>query len=449
MFKINIADKTGAVVDIDSQTGEPTGVVVSTRSLKKYENTVKFFANSTYGVDLNIDASAGGTPEKVHDGIDSSLWTATDIVGGAKTTFDDSTHAYEGIITVVDYSIIDPGDSFTINATTRTEGTDWTAETSNTVTASNIATDITDNVTGFSATSSSGIVTVTSDPGYDITVFSTNADIDEMTATGQSIEVAGAAVNDTFQFDKGSDLDCTGYVSLTVWVYVDKSWAAGDSVSIYGWDTGTGLQIGTTVYLQNYFEWDAYDVWHKITIPLTDMGALSNSTTLDALRIKIETVAPVGPTFYLDQIQFEQTGTPIKYSLTPEKGTWLHVHSFTFSFVDDVNTLALNSTMPKFTYNKILGETLIAGVNYQRVQDGEVKFSTTSKSLMDMAQLAGTEWGMYGSADSLTFLTLNHVHTEPFILKPESEDELSFTVAEDLTGLIQFRVSAGCKIEYR
>lgn len=449
MFKINLSDKNGVPVDLDHPEGEPSGVVVSTRPLKTFENTIKFFSNSEYGVDFNVDASFGGTPEEVHDGTDKILWTASDITGGAKTTFNDTTHSHEGVITVVDYSIIDLGDSFTINTTTRTEGTDWTAETSNDVTAGNIATDIDNNVTGFSATASGAVVTVTADTGYDITTFSTTADADEITATAQSVRVSASPINDVFQFYKGSDLDCSGYTALTMRVYITKDWDAGAGITIYGWSTRAGSQVGNAVGLQDYFEWFEFGKWHKLTIPLTDFGGLSASTTLDALRVKVDTVGVKRPVFSIDSIRFEQTGTPVKYTLKPDVGTWLHVDSFTFSFVDAYSGVLLNSTMPKFEYNKILGVTLVSGVNYQRVQDGKVRFSTTSRGIMDMAQLAGTKWGMYGTDGTNTWVTLNHKHTEPFVLKAEDEDELSFTVSEDLSGLLQFRVSAGCKIEYR
>lgn len=71
------------------------------------------------------------------------------------------------------------------------------------------------------------------------------------------------------------------------------------------------------------------------------------------------------------------------------------------------------------------------------------------KNLMEFMELAGTSKGLDGSDGINTFLTLNHIHTEPFLLKSENKDELSFTIAEDLRGLLQFRISAGCKIEQR
>ena len=451
-IKSNITDKsTGISAEVcENWNGstERKSLVVATRPLKYFENSVKFFTNDDYGIDINQDVSAGGTPEIVHDGIDLSKWTASDIVGGGESTFDNDDHAHEGIITVVDYSLIDAADSFTINTTTRAE-TDWTAETSNTVTATNIAADINTNVTGFSASSSAGVVTVTADSGYDITTFETNADAGEMTATGQSIKIDNSPLNDTFQFDKGSDLDCTGYVSITMWVYVDKDWKSGDSVELYGWDTGTGLQVGDAVGLEDYFNWGSFDEWNKITIPLTDMGVLASSTTLDALRVKQSTIEGKAPKYYIDSIQFEQTGTPVAFTLQPDKGTWLYVNEFTISIADALASTLENAGLPVLAYNKMLGETLVSGIDYSRTQNGEIKFTQTIKSIMDLLQLPNTEITAQGSDGTNTFVTIRAAHHYPIILKAEDDDILSWTISEDLSGLLQLRISAGCKEEKR
>ena len=60
---------------------EKNALVVATRNLKKLFNQQKFFISQDGSIDLNVDGSAGGTPEQVHDGIDTVLWTGSAIVG--------------------------------------------------------------------------------------------------------------------------------------------------------------------------------------------------------------------------------------------------------------------------------------------------------------------------------------------------------------------------------
>ncbi len=451
-IRSNITDKrTGDSAEINDVEGtEKKALVVATRPLKTYTNKVQYFINDDYGIDMNVNVSFGGTPEIVHDGIDLTKWTATDIVGGGKTTFDSTDHAYEGIITVVDYSIIDNTDSFTINATTRTETTDWVAETDNDTTATNIATDINDNVTGFSASADGAVVTVTADTGYDITTFETNADAGEMTATGQAIKVDNAPLDDVYQFDKGGDLDCTGYTAITLRIYVDKDWKAGDSVEIYGWDTGTGLKVGTSVYLEDYFTYNVFDTWQKITIPLTDMGDLSASTTLDALRVKQTSKEGKAPKYYLDSIQFEETGTPVKFTVEPTKGTWLHVNSFQILLADAYTGTLADATMPNIPYDSFLGVSeLSSGIKYERITNGEIVNSASISKFIDFMGFSNAKVTGSGSDGTNTWVTVNVQFTEPVILKGEDEDEMSLTINEDLSGLLLLRVGAGCKVEER
>jgi len=336
-------------------------LMVATFPYRTFENSIQFFSNDDYGIDMNVDTGALGTPEKVHNGIDDTLWTGSDIVGAIKAFDDDDQN--------------------------HTDGGEY------------------------------------------------------------SVKVENENVNDVFQFAKGSDLDCTDYVALTMWIYVDKDWKAGDSVEIYGWDTGTNAQIGDAVSLEDYFTYNNYDVWQKITIPLTDMGALASSTTLDALRVRQVSKEGKGPKYYLDDIQFEETGVPIAFTLEAEKGTWLHVDEFTISVADALASTLLNAALPYLSYDKMLGETLVSGINYQREQDGEVLFSQTVKNLIEFLQLAGTSVSGSGSDGTNTWVTLKVLHQEPLVLKPENDDKLSWTVSEDLSGLLHFRISAGCRIE--
>ena len=257
-----------------------------------------------------------------------------------------------------------------------------------------------------------------------------------------------------WQFDNGSSLNMALYNSLTIWIYVDKEWKAGDSVSIYGWDTSTGLKIGNTLYLEDYFDYLTHKVYQKISIPLTDFGDLSASTTLDAFRQRIVAKDGGRAKFYMDDIQLEGVGTttPTKYTIQADKGTWLFVDSFTISIVAPkaiASAILADSTMPKLSYNNMLGVTLLSGLNYRRVTNGETIFSVNVKTLMDFMQQPNTKIVSMGDDDVNTFVTLEVRNAEPLLLKATDEDELSFTVTDDLSGLTHLRVAAGCRVEKR
>lgn len=362
--KTNISDSTtgmmAAVVDGHDETH---ALAVATRPLKTFDNTVRFFTSDEFGIDMNQDASTGGTPEMVHNGTDSILWTASDIVGGRKTTFN-------------------------------------------------------------------------------------SADQNHTTGGDLSVKINNSPVDDVFQFAKGSDVDLNGYASLTMWLYVDKDWKIGDSIEVYGWDTDTNSQVGISAKLEDYFAYGEFDTWHKLTIPLANME-LSSTTTLDAFRFRIVTKERKSPKWYLDDFQIEETGTPIKYSLKPAKGTWLHIDVLSIIIVANIPSTITDGTMPAISYDSLLGVDLPSGITYKREQDNETILTLQIKSMIDLLQLPNAIITSTGSDGVNTFIKIDQKLTAPFILKPENSDILSYTVNDNLSDLLALRISAGARIETR
>ena len=271
--------------------------------------------------------------------------------------------------------------------------------------------------------------------------------------TANSVSSTNAAVNDTMQFAKGANLDVSGYVALEMWIYVDNDWTAGDSIKIYGFDIGVG-QIGNSVNLEDYFNWGIYDTWHKVTIPLVDMGLAAG--TIDAVRIEIVTKLVKSPLFYIDELKFKQTGDSIVFTVTPDKGTWLHVKSIMITAVDDLTGIVdvlkdtANATMPGLAYNNILGVTALAsGLTYQRVRAGETVAAYTSHQLSDWMQFPNAQLMAAVSDGTNTMININTAFSIPEILRAEDGDGLRMLVQDDLTGLIMLRMACGCMVEQR
>jgi hypothetical protein len=348
---------TGIEAEVDN-SGEKHGLVVATRPLKTFENSIRYFSNDDYGVDMNQDATFGGTPIRVHDGVDSVLWTGSNIV--STVDFNSATRPYLG--------------TYSIN---------------------------------FSTWANSG---------------------------------------DICQITKGSSQDLTSYSAITMWINVDSNWIT-DSVSFYGWDTGTGLIVGNDIKLEDYANINVYNVWHAITIPLSDMGLTDQ--TIDSFRFQYVQRVGSPVNFFIDELIIQETGAPIKFTIKPNLGTWLHVYDYTFTFVDAYTGILADATMPLLSYDKILNETLATGLSYNRIQGGDTKFTQTVKALMDIMEFPGTYITGTGSDGTNGWITIRSIHTDPFILKSEDDDSLSFSVNDDMSGLIRVRISAGCKIEKR
>jgi len=262
-----------------------------------------------------------------------------------------------------------------------------------------------------------------------------------------SVKVDNPAIGNVWQFNKGSDLSISNYVSISMAVNIDKDWSVGESIIIYAWDTGTSSIVGNSVALEDYLNELDFDVWQIVSIPFTDLGLTSG--TFDALRMSMDgTSAGKRPKLYFDDIQVEQTGTPLEYVLEPETGSWLYVENLTVTIVDVYDSSVANGTTQGLPYNTLLGETLSVGISYKREHAGEVLFNTLVTSLIDFMQFPATSV-QSGSDGTNTWMTVNVPFNSPLILKPESADKLSFTINDDLTGLLFFRATAGGKKEIR
>lgn len=431
---------TGRKAKVINGAEEDNALLVAVRDYKTYTSKTIFFTNPTYGADMNQNVTFGGTPDKIYDGGDSSLWTASTITGGAGDFLEtDTTHAHGGIITVVDYSLIDVGETFTINGTARAEGTDWDAETNNDTTATNIAADITANITGFTATASGAVVTVTAETGYDLTECTTSGEAGEMTATQQSLNASPSANGDTIQFAKGSDVTCANYTTITGWIYITGWPSENQNVELYAWDTGADEQVGVSVYLRDYIDTNLINYWQQFVISLDDLE-IETSTTVDAFRLKtIDIGLGAPPDYFIDSMQIEETGSTLEYTITTEEGTWFHIQNFKVYIVDAVAGDSANDI--HLSYDKFLGVALNNGCLYQRIEDGVVTASANIQGIGDILQDPNSSISAIGSDDTNTFIAIEKRDETPFTLKYENNDIIRIVIRDNLSGLLKFRIS--------
>ena len=266
-------------------------------------------------------------------------------------------------------------------------------------------------------------------------------------ADAKSLKDDNSNVGDVMQVinndGPGNDIVMTAtYVATTFWINVDKDWVAGDSVSLYA--HLNGALVGNAVLLENYFDFDSYDIWHFVNIPLTDLGIESSS--IDAFRIEI-TARGGGksPKLYIDEWCLQTTGEPITYEVKPTTGTWFHVKSFQTTFVDAYNADNADSTMPHLSYNQILGMTPTAGYIFKRFQGDEDTPIEEARitNLMDLlafpySTITNT---ISDGTNTLITVTSEYPSTLSFVLKAEELDKFTITIEDSFDDLLFFRVS--------
>ena len=313
----------------------------------------RFLTNEIYGDALNQNATTGGTPDKVHDGIDSSLWTASAISG--TWTFNSTTVAHAGT---------------------------------------------------------------------------------------RSISAIATVNNSVAQLDKGANLVLANYVTLTGWIYL-TGWSSSGTkhVEIYGWDTALATQVSLTLNIDDYINTGTLNTWQKFSIPFVDLGF--TAPTLDAVRIRtVDLGAGPPPNYYLDDIQFEETGGSIVYSVGPPKGEKWCVKGFNYIMADAYTGAVTNGTMPSIPYTGFLGvPTLTNGTTVRRIQFDEIQFSNTTTDFIDYIATAAPKQISSGSDGTNTWVRLEAAFIDPVVLNGDKGDKYELVVNDDLTGLLYYKAN--------
>lgn len=351
-FKLGDGGGNGYEAQLNKSNGD-IGLKVFSEPLRTWVNDNRFFSNEEFGIDLNQDGSAGGTPLGIHNGGDNTYWTGSNIVG-ANVTF---------------------------NSTTRPR-----------------------------------------------------------TGTA-SIYVNAPALSDTWQFAKGSSQSLTNYVSVTMWINVDRRWnASGENVAFFGFDTGTGLEVGTRVNLDDYFNQNSFDTWQLLTIPLDDMGLTGQ--TIDSFRMQFTLNNGTSPEFFIDDFELQETGAPIVFTIEPEQQQAYQVYGIDFTFIDALNTTLASNSMLNLAYDQILGlSKLDSGITLSRIVEDTVEFSATVTCLYEFLRISGQITNSICDGTN-TSITIRITFSEPIELRGDALDKITIQVADDLSGLLGFNAFA-------
>lgn len=264
----------------------------------------------------------------------------------------------------------------------------------------------------------------------------------------QSIDCTNCEGGDQFQLLNDSFLNSSDYDFFTGWIYVDGLWGLpDDGAEIVFYNTNTGLIVsGNPIDLDDYIDGTNTGVWQRFNIPLEDFGNFSDE--FDAIRITIlEDGSP--PNFYLDDIALETQTTNTIFSLNPSKNAWWHINGIGLAFVAAYNSTLADASMPNIPYNGLLGIELNNGITYRRIQNNETVFNFNITNLIDILNLYNAKITSHGFDGTNTFLKIDIKFEQPIVLKPESEDNISFIFADDLSSLLYFKIMADISAEPR
>lgn len=350
-----ISDGCGEGIEAGVHKGKdlPGGLVVYTEPVRSMQLQSKVAINDTFGVDMNVNVSFGGTPDGIHDGGDSVLWAASALSG----TWD-----------------------FTSAAITGQGG------------------------------------------------------------SGEVIDATSTVHNNEALFTRASTISTGAYTAVTGYIYI-TGWPGSGTKSVEVEIRNGGAIVGNSLAIEGYVNSGILNVWQKFVIPIGDF----NIGTQDVDEMVIRTIDIGGgqaPNYYLDTMQFEETGSPAEFTIAPGIGTILKLSRVTLTVAGPFVGTLLNGTMPNLPYNTLLGlAKLPTGIRITLITNQTIQFTTLWQQHIDIMQISGMQMQSGGDGTN-TWITYDLILDTPLRLDSRCGDHISYTINDDLSGLLFLRAFA-------
>lgn len=358
MIKRGIGDGKGTnkSAHLHQYNGD-VGVVTFVDQLRVGSNLFQPATNPTLGNEMAIDASFSGTPDGIHNGTDTALWTGSAISG----TWDFA-------------SATDPD------------------------------------------TGSLCVENISNTAG-DEALFTRSSSIDSASFAGMS-----------------------GRVRLEQW-----GGSPGDKHIALQFRLA-GVNVGGVVNIDDFIDTGVLNVYQTFNVNFTDFGFESGS--IDELVIqKVRTSGPT-PKYRLDNMQVEEAGGNVTFSIEAPVGKRLIVSRLYISYADVVDITVTNGTAIGLNYKALMGEAALPnGIVYQIKEDGKVVSSISTSTVGDNLKGGALVNSIVSDASNNTCVTLEVLFGGPLVLDSRYDDAVNVIIGDDLTGLESFTVLASGRLE--
>lgn len=269
-------------------------------------------------------------------------------------------------------------------------------------------------------------------------------------ADGGKISLISGNNNDQAEFaeETPTTIDLSGFTTLTGKINLTIYNSTNNSLSVVF--NNAGINVGDSVNIDNYIDTGLIGTEQSFIIPKADLGLTTQ--LVDGFTMTLARIGGAKPTMTFDDIQLEQTGSSAVFKATTPRGTRFHITELRIAIADALSGIVTGSTttyptMIGLSYNQILGVSALSnGIIFSRVQNGVTNFSVVLKQLGDFL---GTGSNLINaiSDGTNTFIGLLVAFPEPIVLDGGDDSFLSFTINDNLSGLLQFTAAARGAIE--
>jgi hypothetical protein len=252
-----------------------------------------------------------------------------------------------------------------------------------------------------------------------------------------------------FEEEGASTVDWASFTALTGKVDLDTYSGITHDFSIQ-FDLA-GVAVGDSLLLNSYIDTGDF-AEQTFVIPKADFNFAT--TVVDGLTLALVRAGGPKPTVKFDDIQMEAAGDPLIFKATTPKGTKFHITELRIAIADNITGITSvadaseNATVPNLAYDDFMGITspLTNGVLFSRVKGGKTIFNVSIKQLGDFLA-TGANIANHISDGTNTFITMVIEFPEPIILNGTNDDFLSYTINDNLSGLLQFTAAARGALE--
>jgi hypothetical protein len=228
-------------------------------------------------------------------------------------------------------------------------------------------------------------------------------------------------------FTDATTTDFGSYTALTGKVRLEK---VGPTYEILLQFRLAGVLVGSSVDLYDYVDRGTLNAYQAFAIPKEDFGIASE--TVDELEVTCINK----PQFRLDDLQIEETGSPVIYKMRPPKNTRVFIEQLRFSIADDVTSVVTNGTMPGLSYDSLLGlSSLTNGIVVRATKDRKIDFGISIRNIGDSLKSGGTIESPVSDGTN-TCITLVARFPAPIVLNASADDSIDVVVSDDLSGLL-------------
>jgi len=244
-------------------------------------------------------------------------------------------------------------------------------------------------------------------------------------AMGGKVELDHGANKSQALFSDAGTIVSSAYTALTGKVQLDNFTPATQDILFQFQIAGTPL--GSPVSMNEFID-TGLAAEQSFSIPLGEFDLAG--ATVDEFTLTVQRSAGHNPHILFDDFQLEESGTPLTYSVNVPQSEVYMIHQINILMVGTATDLGLS-------YDKLINvNRLTNGIRFARVQNNKLKINLSLRDLSDFLSFSVILDHVNDGTNTL--LTLSVMLDDPILLDGKSNDSLTFTVSDDLSGLVKF-----------